>query len=337
MAYQTGTATTPLTLLTTLVTWLSGLGWTTNLSTTVGSGRRAHMSKNGVYVNLRAASLEAQWTTMEAAANTGYGLSLYLGTGYSGAAAWDAQAGGPSLASAALVGAGMMLTAGPYPSYHFHSDADDNVVVVVQHTGGVYGYIGWGRRLSKESHTYDLPYFFGSTSSHRNNTPGTSTVQTVATVGANCSFPFGTHEASSSTVRAVGFVKAPASIQPGNNNWVCSGIGTNSITGAAGALMLAPWASHTDYTIGVTDNASPHFRTIFNEGRGVATAYPRALVLPCWLFAPDPITSRQVYLGAPPSVFGCSAVGNGWASQDVITIAGLDYRVYPGMAVRNIP
>src|SRR5262245_16044897 len=129
-AYQTGTATDPIDLLNVLVTWLQAQGWTLDSSATDGSGKRAHLHKSSDYVNLRAAVNEAIWPNLSGSAF--YGIGLYMGTGYSGASGWAAQAGGPiKNGGSDTVGASMRLASGAITAYHFFDDGSDNVVVVV--------------------------------------------------------------------------------------------------------------------------------------------------------------------------------------------------------------
>lgn len=334
MAYQTGTAATPTALLTTLVTWLNGRGWTTAASAADGSGHRAHLHKNGVYLNFRAASLEAVWANNESSSNLGYGLALYMGSGYSGASAWNAQAGGPAVSSVNY-GVGLMLTAGPYAAYYFHDDGADNVLVVVQHTGGIFGFLGFGLELSKDTHAESIPYFFGSTSGYATTTPMASPAQTIGTRTASGKYPTATLDTGSS-VAATCFARVPSSIQPASNNWISNGVGTTTQFGTINPRMACALTAHQEFT-GIVDNAHPNWRTITNQNRSVAAAYPRALLMSPWLFVLHPVTARYAYLGAPPSVFACDAVGNGWASGETLTIGGLDYRLYPSMAVRHIP
>lgn len=336
MAYQTGTATTAITLLTTLVTWLNGRGWTTAASAADGTGHRAHLHKSGVYLNFRAAILEAIWADNQAGANGGYGLGLYMGSGYSGAAPWNEQAGGPAASGLVNRGVGIMLPVGPFPAYHFFDDGADNILVMVQHTGGIWGHLGFGLKLSQETHALSLPYFFGSTHGWANTVPGSSPAQNYGTTAVNSTYPFATHEDSNVTVRSTGYVRVPVAMQSLNNNWIASGVGLNSTTGAQGTRLIVPLVSHSA-DAGVVDAACPNWRTIPNLGRGVALAYPRAHLMPIWLFGLNAVSSRYQYLGAPPSLYGCDAVGNGWSANDALTIAGLDYRVYPGVAVRYIP
>ncbi len=338
MAYQTGTAATPIALLTTLVTWLNGRGWTTAASAADGTGHRAHLHKSGVYLNFRAASLEAVWANNESLSSDGYGLALYMGSGYSGAAAWNAQAGGPAVSSVNY-GVGLMLPAGPYPAYYFHDDGADNVLVVVQHTGGIYGFIGFGLKLTQDTHTESLPYFFGSTPGYSTTTPRASPAQTVGTRTASGKYPGATIDDSSSNVGATCFVRVSSSIQPASNNWISNGIGTTASNGTITPRLTTALTGHAGLTSsnGVADNAHPHWRTVTNQGRAVAAAYPRAQLMPSWLFVQHPLSARYAYLGHPPSVYGCDAVGNGWAAGDTLTIGGLDYRLYPSLAVRHIP
>ena len=71
MAYQTGSATSPSDLLTTLLTWLAGRGWTIDANATEDDGLRAHVHKSGYYVNLRAAMNEKIWAYQTGAATKG--------------------------------------------------------------------------------------------------------------------------------------------------------------------------------------------------------------------------------------------------------------------------
>src|SRR5438477_3589060 len=128
-SYQTGTASSPSNLLQTLATWLTAQGWTVNQSATDASGWRLHVSKNSYFMNLRAAMNETIWNTQNRA---GYGIGLYGGTGYSGAAAWNAQAGAPNASGGAIVvGASMNLNSGAIVAYHFLDDGNDHITVVV--------------------------------------------------------------------------------------------------------------------------------------------------------------------------------------------------------------
>jgi len=97
MAYQTGTVTDSSDALNKLTLWLQSIGWTVNRNESLPNGRRVHVSKNGLYVNLRATSGAVNpWghavNTQSAAAQ---GIHLYCGTGYDANLYWNAQPGGP--------------------------------------------------------------------------------------------------------------------------------------------------------------------------------------------------------------------------------------------------
>jgi len=334
MAYQTGTAATPIALLTTLVTWLVTRGWTTAASAADGTGHRAHLSKSGVFLNFRAAVLEAVWSQNQSGSDLGHGLALYMGTAYSASDDWHGQVGGPAVAGANY-GVGAMLTAGPFPAYHFHDDGSDNVMVIVEHTGGIFSWIGFGLAMSKDTHAETMPYFFGSTSGFATTTPRTSPAQVIGTRTASGKYPGATFDESAS-VGATLFVRVPSAIQPASNGWVSNGAGVTLSFGTVTPQVSGALSGQASYTIGPVDNAHPHWRTLTIQGRAVANVYPRAMILPAWQFVLHPTTSRWTYLGYPPSVYGCDAVGNGWASGETLTIGGLDYRLYPSLAVRHI-
>ncbi len=334
MAYSTGTAASPTALLQALATFLVAQGWTSAAAAVDGSGYRAHLHKGGVYANFRAAENEQIWDSNNT--GSGYGIGLYLGTGYSGAADWQDQAGGPSVSSENF-GVGMILPAGPFVAHHFHADGADNIFVAVEHTGGVFGYLGFGLALSKETHAQDLPYFFGSMAGfYTTSLQGVSTINhgTLAVSGTE---PFAVHQTSDTFLNATGFVKVPSSIQPSANNWVSNGVGA-SPSGATGVRLGVPFHSVLNFnSSGAVLNEHPRWDYLKIIDRRVATAYARAFLAPPMLFAPDSITSRWIYLGSAPSVFGCGAVGNGWAAGDTLTVGGLDYLVYPNIACRHVP
>ena len=165
-SYSTGAATGPIDLLQKLVAWLVAQGWTSNMSAAEGTGWRAHLSKGSVYVNLRA-SVGTDAATNTVWANTTYsiatlvGISIYTGTGYSGASAWNAQAGGP-IAAGNAAGAILTAYASAMPSYHFFDDGADNIVVVCEKTTNVYSHMGWGPSLTKAGTWTGGAYFFGT-------------------------------------------------------------------------------------------------------------------------------------------------------------------------------
>jgi hypothetical protein len=160
-------------LLQKLVTFLTGLGWHTNLSAIEGSGWRAQLDKGGVFVNLRAmlnefSGASSLWPSPIISA-TYSGIGLNVGTGYTGTSHWYDEAGVPTWTQSAVdypVGVMGVQTVGvtaPFTRYHFFADASDNVVVVLEMTPLKFGCFGWGPSLTKSGGTWTGGmYFFGS-------------------------------------------------------------------------------------------------------------------------------------------------------------------------------
>jgi len=133
--YQTGISSSPTNLLQTLVSFLSAQGWTTDSSVADGTGWRAHLHKSGLYVNLRAAMNELIWPENGSyhdglkGSTGGYGIGLYLGDGYSGAAAWHEQSGRPVRPTdGSTAGCGANLPSGSVAAYHIFDDGADHFV-----------------------------------------------------------------------------------------------------------------------------------------------------------------------------------------------------------------
>ena len=163
MAHATNSATNPIDFLQQLVTWLVTRGWTSNLSQAEGSGWRAHLSKNGVFVNFRAFINEANQFQM-GTTNAYTGISFYVGTGYNSGGAWNAQPGGPVVTGTSNhMGVVMRMTSGALPSFHLFDDGEDNITVVVEKSAGYFQHLGWGQLIKAGSFTGGA-YFFGSDS-----------------------------------------------------------------------------------------------------------------------------------------------------------------------------
>lgn len=352
MAYQTGSASSPTDLLQTLVTWLVGRGWTSHASGADGSGWRAHLSKGGVYANFRAAENESVWT--QNVFGTGYALGLYLGDGYSGAAAWNAQAGGPLILglTSTVCGVGVHLgSGGPFPAYHFFDDGDDNILVMVEHAGGVFGFLGFGLELSKDGHDESMPYFFGSQQGYYMAVPSGN----FGTISQSGGHPMGYADGN---INSLSYVRLPSSIYSVANRWA-SQYGAQGTTnqgqrntrgitsiGMRAALYSPGIASPPSSSLSAVYDwtGSPSFfRYHYYDNLAstpvhsfVSRSYARTFLAPPWVFIIHPTTGDLVLLGRPPSVFGCMAVGYGWAAGEVLVVGGLDYMVFPNLAVRRV-
>src|SRR5437762_1571151 len=93
MAFQTGTASSPVDLLQKLVAFLSAtVGWNTDRSAVDGAGWRAHLDLHGNFVNMRAFMAEGQPTIFnQFAGATQFGIAFYTSGGYNGANPWNQQ------------------------------------------------------------------------------------------------------------------------------------------------------------------------------------------------------------------------------------------------------
>ena len=137
MAYQTGTASSPIDLVQKMALWLVSIGWTQDMSQAEGTGWRAHLHKGAIYVHLRAGMNENVW---QGGQYYSYAIHLYLSSAFDGSQPWYNQPGNPPLGfqQTYVVGVSMpLMVAGAIQNYYFFSDAADNVILVVERTAGL--------------------------------------------------------------------------------------------------------------------------------------------------------------------------------------------------------
>lgn len=332
--YQTGTASSPVNLLQTIVSWLVGQGYTSDASAIESSGWRSHLHKGSQYVSMRAAMDEQIWTDLPGGfydAASGYGIGFYLGTGYSGAAAWDDQAGRPVRAGdGSTIGSGMNLPSGPVTAYHFFDDGQDNIAIVVEKSPGVFVGMFWGPDLEDSGSADPHWWFTGSSSSNLVTYEGDA----IATPGHNLTMaaPLVHSQyqliASLSQVASNGFVRVAASVFA--DRWLSNGNFDSDNFLYSGRFL------------GVCINDSPlnfHVREFPNfqyfKSRTNQTAYPDSLLLPLWSFVLMDPSGRWAPLGYPRNVFYFKGVGAGFTAGQVYQLGGQDYMVFPNFAVRK--
>jgi hypothetical protein len=330
-SYSTNSATGPTDLVQKLVTWLVAQGWTQDASASYGSGWRAHLHKNGQYVNLRAIANEAAnistiWGAGSATA--GYGVGLYLGTGYNGSNAFNAQAGGPTDSGGTNpIGAGMFLNSGAIAAYHFLDDGNDHITVVVDRGSGLFSVMGWGPSLVKTGYTNDFWYFYGSVPFYYNAvSPGTGPYPGIeASAAAPMSHSF--NEAGSRYATA--FVRVDSSLYSGRWVGISDGAQTTQRYGYTG--KQARCAMDNSNTIA---NAAEYPKMFPMFARGYQSAFVAALLLPLHCFL-NAASARWIPLGYPPTVFHFAGIGHGFTAATVYQVGGLDYLCFPNFAVRK--
>lgn len=334
-SYSTGAATGPIDLLQKLVAWLVAQGWTSNMSAAEGTGWRAHLSKGSVYVNLRA-SVGTDAATNTVWANTTYsiatlvGISIYTGTGYSGASAWNAQAGGP-IAAGNAAGAILTAYASAMPSYHFFDDGADNIVVVCEKTTNVYSHMGWGPSLTKAGTWTGGAYFFGTTGYFNgmanNGYPGTTLTAPT---------PFSYSDLAWGWLCPTGYVRAD--VDGFTSKWLGCGASSAGAQGYTGKRCATQYAhAYSSSTPVEIPNYGPAQNMVVSSGffpRAVSALNSQANLLPLRIFC-ERDTSGWSMLGDVPNIFYSNGVGNGFNVGSIYAISAQNYMMFPNFAVQK--
>jgi hypothetical protein len=323
MAYQTGTASNPNDLLQKLVTFLTANGWTQNMSQADGTGWRAHLQKGTVYVNLKStigAVNPWAFTPNPAPGASDAALHIYLGTGFSGAANWNAQAGGPILnGTSTTTGTSMPLPTGAVSAYHFFSDATaDNIVVVVEKTTGIFTHLGWGTSLNKSGAwtggAYSFSVLNGYSFATGSTLPG----------GKNGPTANGPLMLASS---AVGYVRADVDSFTGK--WLGC---TDSTSQPSGGYTGRNFA--TEFRGGsIPPSDIPNLEYFLERTVSVITS--QAHLVPVRIWAPRDAGGYSL-LGTLPIVFWTRAVGMGYAAGTILTLGADSYMLFPNFAVKKV-
>ncbi|MBZ5700250.1 MAG: hypothetical protein LAN84_00225 [Acidobacteriia bacterium] len=331
MAYQTGTATSPIDLLQKLVTFLAAQGWNTDLSAADGAGWRAHLDLHGNFVHFRAAMNEGAGTIFQSMTGAGYGIAMYMSTAYNGAVAWNVQPGTPpyqSGSSVNVVGVGMPLLSGSIQNYYFFCDATgDNVVVVVEKTPGIYVYLGWGNSLQKFGTWTGGPYFFGTAQGYYTTLSTASNPSPGYVTSSYC--PCGHGDWANFFPSQCAYFRVD--VDTFTSKWIGLADQTTAPTGYTGKNAASQ----------VFDLASVRAEIPYYGGSAVATQFQnrqtsaldsRANLLPLLIWAARD-TSGYSPLGSIPNVFYSNGVGNGFSAASEYTIGPTTYKMFPNFAV----
>jgi len=137
MAYETGTSVDRDTLLSDWATFLVANSWTQDDLSAEGNGYRFHAHKGSLYLNMRSRTTGDNFGLSETAID---GICMNLGTGYSGAAAWHAQAGAPTLTYNRFA---QTYDLDDASEYHFFIDGEFHGMAVLS-SGGQWNFLAFG-------------------------------------------------------------------------------------------------------------------------------------------------------------------------------------------------
>lgn len=340
MAYQTGTATSATDLLDKLRIFLVANGWTQNGDAADGTGRRVHLSKSGVFVNLRSfADEQGVYFGNNGTGGVGHaGIALNSGTAYSGAAAWENQTGVPvTISGANRLTSVMAMNTGAISAYYMFCDATgDNVCLVALRSAGVYAHLFFGVTVTK-GNTWTGGAYFGASRQGNNLNNGFSNTTSDGGTLASASCP-----GASLTNNALGmFLRADVDAFTGL--WLSCGLSTTT-TQYPGKRMMTP--------VGTTsaDNAVPtdmvSYGQGFNgpsgqlaaqnglQGRATSLLNSGAVLLPVSVWA-ERTAGGWSLAGTIPNIFATNAVNHAAGSE--YSISTDVYLVFPNFAVKKIP
>lgn len=338
MAYETGTPTSPIDLIQRINTFLSAHGWTSDKSASVGTGWETHLHKGSVYAHLRAAVGEGPWVTQADAGGTA--LLLYLSDGFDTSVAWNLQPTNAPFASGTTdrVGVGMNLSAGPFSNYYFFTDAtNDNVVIVVEKTPGLYLHLAWGTSIKKNGTWTGGPYFLGSASGYYAGNRSAGAGSPGFTTTSYCP---GAH--GDLVDFAAGFVRCDSDSFTGK--WIpISDVsyGPAGYTGRNGASSVfagtnqptsIPAYARIVFTPGALPQPFQWMQTSALDGR--------VNLLPVlWWVGRDGssgVSGGYSLIGSLPTIFFSNGVGNGFTPAGEYVIGADTYKLFPNFAVLKV-
>lgn len=311
MAFLLGTATDENDLLGQFVSWLVTLGWVENMAPTINGdhgGKRAHLTKNGIFVNLQSGLGDTD--VSPGYAITLKGFYLYLSTGYDGSQEFMSQPGGPmdTLPMRACVALPTAGFSGAFPQFFAFADAADNVVLVLERSTLNFSHLGWGPSLVKAGAWTGGPYFFSEY--YRINA---STSDAGTPLNADCPFTYSNN--------ANGFIRADVDGFVGK--WVACTSGVGNYSGNAGKNCYSEFG-------GVVPSDIPHW----DYGQGLFRIQPsqingQAALIPVDVYVPRDAGGSSL-LGTLPNIFLCNAVGRGFGPATDYYIGADDYMLFPG-------
>jgi hypothetical protein len=320
VAYLTGIATSPTDLLQQLVAWLNTLGWTTEMSQADTNGWRAHLSKSGVYVNLRAnaGKRAGLWGYSLAWDDPANGIGIYTGTGHSAGSAWHAQPGGPiANGQSYTVGGWMRCPASGPLAFHAFDDGADNILVVTEITAGIFSHMGWGA-VEKAGSWTGGAYFFGDKSSYASGSIPAYDSQNAWCPGSHGSYNVG----------VAAFVRADVDNFTGK--WLS--VGSQESYEHYGYTGRR---ADSDQQGGDTPTGKIPRCTSDFMARQVSSINAQANLVPIRWYAKRDDGGYSL-LGRIPGIYASNATAKGYAIGEEILIGGDTYKVFPNFAVKKV-
>jgi len=264
----------------------------------------------------------------------GYGIGVYLGTGYTGGLDWHEQPGAPiRIDDSTTIGGGMNLPASG-GDYHLFDDGNDNITVVVERSPGIFCHMGWGPAMGAAGQPEDFWYFFASSSQYMN----TVISYPADRYGLNLSAlppashgdkDYGSYGTGSQYVHTNGMVRVDTATFSGR--WVGNGNYANKGYGYSGRFMRCSLNLHPNTQGTCDEDQFPGYQYILD--RNHQTAFAGALLLPLHCYVKTDPDARWAPIGYLPTVFWCEAVGHGYSANEVYQVGGQDYMLFPHFAV----
>ena len=326
MPYQTGRIDNSTELLEEIIAWLESLGWEQGAnpgdiapSQPTAAGYHIHISKNGLFVNLRSVvGSTGPWAGGHMSGTPApalVSLHLYAGNEYNN---------GPKGNNATYnVGVAVQMQEGSINSYAFYSDAEDNICIVFEGKPGIISSIGWGR-LNKTGIWTGGEYFFGPLTGADFATQAAAN-EPGKTMHGYCPATYG------SSPRA--FVRAD--VDAFVDKWFGIGAGTTAYLGYTGKTALS-----SVFYNNITLPAQAYDVAMYYglKERATDQATLTATLLPIRLWVPRDAGGHSL-LGDLPSIFFSSAANEPCNLQigSVIKYGADEYVLYPNFAVKRVP
>lgn len=322
MSYSLGSASSPIDLVQQLSAWLVGLGWTSDLSASEGSGWRVHLHKGSIYLHVRALMNENVLSS-----HAGYGVALYLSSSFNGSNAWNNQPGSPPVQSGTstiLAAYTQIASGGTIPTLYFFADSTaDNVVVVLSQTANVFTHFGFGTSLSKVGTWTGGPYFFAALGA---GSFGLTSPNPGSGGSAYC--PGGDQDWGGSNAM---FVRAD--IDSFTGKWLGVGPTTGTANGYTGKIAESSVFTSIAPSNSIARYAASAGATYLQQ-RATSVLHAEASLLPVLIWAARDSGGYSL-IGSLPFIFSSNSVGNGFAATELYPFGSDNFVMFPNFAVQK--